>query len=406
MITTPKGVRLHIGIFGRRNVGKSTLINALAGQQVAIVSSQPGTTTDPVEKPIELNPIGPVVLIDTAGLDDSGLVGSARVNRTMQVMERVDLAILVSEAGNWTQFDQGILTLLDQRKIPTIVVINKIDLAPSATVQDVPSKTQVVRLCAAQGIGMEALHEAILRSLPDGYLQEPPLLADLVQPGQMVILVVPIDKAAPKGRLILPQVQAIRDLLDHHLGCLVAKDTELAWALMQLKTDPGLVVTDSQALASVSKIVHERIPLTSFSILFARYKGDLMALVQGAMAVDGLKPGDRVLVAESCSHHPVQDDIGTVKIPRWLNHHVGGQLRFQTAHGHDFPEDLRQYRLVIQCGGCMTNRREVLSRIFRAQQQAVPITNYGLLIAKSLGLLERVLQPFPEALAFYKENSK
>ncbi|MDH7599777.1 MAG: [FeFe] hydrogenase H-cluster maturation GTPase HydF, partial [Sedimentisphaerales bacterium] len=300
----------------------------------------------------------------------------------------------------------GILTLLDQRKIPTIVVINKIDLAPSATVQDVPSKTQVVRLCAAQGIGMEALHEAILRSLPDGYLQEPPLLADLVQPGQMVILVVPIDKAAPKGRLILPQVQAIRDLLDHHLGCLVAKDTELAWALMQLKTDPGLVVTDSQALASVSKIVHERIPLTSFSILFARYKGDLMALVQGAMAVDGLKPGDRVLVAESCSHHPVQDDIGTVKIPRWLNHHVGGQLRFQTAHGHDFPEDLRQYRLVIQCGGCMTNRREVLSRIFRAQQQAVPITNYGLLIAKSLGLLERVLQPFPEALAFYKENSK
>jgi len=405
MMNTPKGLRLHIGIFGRVNVGKSSLINALAGQQVAIVSETPGTTTDPVEKAMELHPLGPVVFIDTAGIDDTGALGLSRIQRTRQVLDRTDLAILVTEPGIWSEYEQQMLRLLQDRRIPVIVAINKVDLADDPQVPQALASEQipVVRICARDARGMEAVREAILRSVPEGYLEQPPILADLVGPSRLAVLVVPIDKEAPKGRLILPQVQAIRDLLDHKMACMVVKDTELEWALTQLRTEPGLVVTDSQAFARVSRIVPEHVPLTGFSILFARYKGDLLTLVKGAMAVDDLRPGDRVLIAESCSHHPIEDDIARVKIPRWLNGHVGGQLEYHTVQGHDFPDDLRPYRLVIQCGGCMTNRREVLGRIMRAQAQGVPITNYGVLIALSLGLLERALGPFPEALSVYKQ---
>ena len=406
MKATPKGNRLHIGLFGRRNVGKSSLLNALTRQQASIVSEVAGTTTDPVEKPMELLPIGPVLFIDTAGIDDLGALGGIRVQRTRQVFDRSDLGIVVVEAGEWSEFEEGILAELLSRRVPPLVVFNKVDLRPPPpeALEDLRSRgIPWVETVANRSLGILELREAIIRFLPDEYLNAPSLLGDLIAAGQVVILVVPIDLEAPKGRLILPQVQAIRDLLDHDALCVVVKERDLPAALDRLRTPPALVVTDSQAFAEVAAATPPDVLLTSFSILFARYKGDLPELVRGALALEELVPGDRILIAEACTHHPIGDDIGRVKIPRWLSQYVGGGLECDQVSGHDFPGDLRPYRLVIHCGACMLNRREMLSRILRCQRANVPITNYGLTIAYSLGIFERALSPFPEALAVYRQ---
>ena len=406
---TPKGFRLHIGIFGRRNVGKSSLLNALPRQQVSIVSEVAGTTTDPVEKPMELLPIGPVLFIDTAGIDDVGALGEMRVARTRQVFDRTDVGIIVLEAGEWGPFEEGMLEELHRREIPIIVVSNKTDLAePPADLAArlKAARVALVRTVASRGEGMLDLREALIRAAPEDFINAPAIIGDLVPAGELVVLVVPIDLEAPKGRLILPQVQAIRDVLDVDAYCMVVKERELRDALDRLRRPPKLVVTDSQGFLKVAGDTPPEIPLTSFSILFARYKGDLLEFVRGAMAIDTLKPGDRVLIAEACTHHPIGEDIGRVKIPRWLTQYVGGKLEITTVQGHDFPDDVSPYRLIVHCGACMWNRREMLSRILRCRKAGVPITNYGLTIACSLGIFERALGPFPAALGAYHEMRK
>jgi len=405
MQSAPKSFRLHIGLFGRRNVGKSSLLNAITRQQAAIVSDQAGTTTDPVEKPMELLPLGPVLFIDTAGIDDVGALGELRVKRTQQVFDRTDLGVLVAEAGEWGEFESEILSELTSREVPVVVVFNKSDLAqpdPAVLAALDAKGVSYVATAASEGVGVLDFREALLENAPEDFVNNPAILGDLVGPGEMAVLVVPIDKEAPKGRLIMPQVQSIRDLLDSGAYCMVVKERELRSALDRLKTPPKLVVTDSQAFLKVAADTPRDIPLTSFSILFARFHGDLITQVTGTMAIDSLKPGDRVLVAEACSHHPIAEDIGRVKIPRWLTQYVGGKLHFDTVQGHDFPEDLPKYKLVVHCGACTTNRREMLSRILRCRQAGVPITNYGLTIAYSLGIFERALEPFPAALETYR----
>jgi len=409
MTTTPKGLRLHIAFFGRRNVGKSSLLNALTRQQVAIVSPVAGTTTDPVEKPMELLPLGPVLFIDTAGIDDIGELGALRVQKTRQVLERTDLAVLVTEAGAWGNFEEEILTELATRKTPTVVVINKTDVQQTdATLSTrfAGQKIPVVKTSAAKGDGVSDLREALLAAAPADFIDNPAILGDLVGPGEMVVLVVPIDKEAPKGRLILPQVQSIRDVLDSDAYCLVTKERELRSALDRLKAPPKLVVTDSQAFLKVAADTPPNVPLTSFSILMSRFKGDLLAQVQGALAIEKLRSGDQVLIAEACAHHPIGEDIGRVKIPRWLTQYTGAKLEFKQVQGRDFPADLSPYKLVIHCGACTWNRREMLSRIWRCQQAGVPITNYGLTIAYSLGIFARALEPFPAAREFYLNAAK
>jgi [FeFe] hydrogenase H-cluster maturation GTPase HydF len=407
--TAPKSFRLHIGIFGRRNVGKSSLLNAITRQQVSIVSEFAGTTTDPVEKPMELLPLGPVLFIDTAGIDDVGALGELRVQRTRQVFNRTDLAVLVAEAGNWGQFEETLLEELRARKIPSIVVFNKTDLAepPAAAVRQLAEKAiPVVRTAAHIGAGTLDFRQALLDHAPDQFVNNPTILGDLVGPGEMAVLVVPIDKEAPKGRLIMPQVQSIRDLLDSDAYCVVVKERELRAALENLKRPPKLVVTDSQAFLKVAADTPRNVPMTSFSILFARFRGDLCAQVEGTLAIDTLKTGDRILVAEHCSHHPIGEDIGRVKIPRWLTQYVGGKLEFTHVQGHDFPEDVTPYQLIVHCGACTANRREMLNRILRCREAGVPITNYGLTIAYSLGIFERALEPFPAALEICKAGDK
>ena len=400
-----KGMRLHVGLFGRRNVGKSSLLNAITRQQVSIVSEQAGTTTDPVEKPMELLPLGPVLFIDTAGIDDVGALGALRVQKTRQVFERTDLGVLVADAAAWGEFEEQILAELGAREIPAIVAFTKVDLArPDASVKERLARESVrfAETSAVDGAGVLDLRQLLLDSAPAEFVDNPKIIADLVGPGELAVLVIPIDKEAPKGRLIAPQVQAIRELLDHKAYCLVVRESELGAALANLKAPPRLVVTDSQAFREVAALTPDDVPLTGFSVLFSRLKGDLAAQVEGALAADRLVPGDRVLVAEACTHHPIGEDIGRVKIPKWLAQHVGGPLVFDTVQGNDFPEDLRGYKLVIHCGACMMNRRGVLSRLLRCRAQGVPITNYGLIIAYSLGLLERALGPFQEVLELYR----
>jgi len=406
---TPRGLRLHIGIFGRRNVGKSSLLNAVTRQDVSIVSEQAGTTTDPVEKPMELLPLGPVLFIDTAGIDDEGALGAQRVERTRRVFDRTDLGVLVAEPRGWGPFEESILQELQSRRVPVVVVFNKIDTGPPEETlrQSLAGRgLAVVQTCATAGEGVLDLRQALLDRAPADFLNQPAIVSDLVGPGELAVLVVPIDKEAPRGRLILPQVQAIRDLLDGDAMCLVVKERELRTALARLNRPPKLVVTDSQAFLKVAGDTPPDVPMTSFSILFARFKGDLITQVQGAAAIDRLRPGDRVLVAEACTHHPIAEDIGRVKIPRWLTQYVGGRLEFEHVQGHDYPEDLSPYRLVIHCGACMTNRREMLSRIMRCRRAGLPITNYGLVIACSLGIFERALQPFPAALEAWRQAAR
>jgi [FeFe] hydrogenase H-cluster maturation GTPase HydF len=405
MSATPKGLRLHIGFFGRRNVGKSSLLNAITRQQVSIVSDVAGTTTDPVEKPMELLPLGPVLFIDTAGIDEAGGLGALRVEKTRQALERTEIAVLVAEPGVWGEFEEGLLADFAARQTPAVVVFNKTDAAaPDAALVERlrASKLRVVLASAITGAGLPELREALLELAPADFIDSPAIVGDLVGPGELAVLVVPIDKEAPKGRLILPQVQAIRDLLDSDALCMVVKERELRTALERLKTPPKLVVTDSQAFLKVAADTPAEIPLTSFSILMARFKGDLTAQVEGTLAIEKLRSGDRILIAEACTHHPIGEDIGRVKIPRWLTQYTGVKLEFETVQGRDFPADLASYKLVIHCGACMWNRRQMLSRILQCQHTGVPITNYGLTIAYSLGIFARALEPFPVALAGYR----
>jgi [FeFe] hydrogenase H-cluster maturation GTPase HydF len=418
MQSTPRSLRLHIGIFGRRNVGKSSLLNAITRQQVSIVSATAGTTTDPVEKPMELLPIGPVLFVDTAGVDDEGALGDLRVERTRAVLERVDIGILVTEAGAWGAFEERLLAELAGRGVPAILAFNKSDLLPAGAGQVLgppgagpdergpcftpPDHVTAVAVSALTGAGLADLREAILRLAPADFFDNRRLVADLVPPGELAVLVVPIDKEAPKGRLILPQVMAIRDLLDGESMTLVVQERELRNALARLSAPPALVVTDSQAFLKVAADVPLGVPMTSFSILMARFQGDLSEQVRGTLGIERLKAGDHVLVAEACSHHPIGEDIGRVKIPRWLTQYVGARLEFSHVQGRDFPADPSPYHLVVHCGNCMGNRREMLSRILRCREAGVPITNYGLTIAYSLGIFERALQPFPAALETFR----
>jgi [FeFe] hydrogenase H-cluster maturation GTPase HydF len=400
----PRGNRLHIALFGRRNAGKSSLLNALTRQDVAIVSEIAGTTTDPVEKPMELLPIGPVVFIDTAGIDDCGALGDLRVQKTRGVFDRADVAIVVAAEGAWGDFEASMLRELQERKTPHVVVFNKADLgSPSAETRQrlAESHTRLVETVATQGTGLLDLREALIELVPKDILDPPAIAADLVPAGELAVLVVPIDMEAPKGRLILPQVQTIRDLLDNDAYCMVVKERELRDALDRLRRPPALVVTDSQAFLRVAADTPRSVKLTSFSILFARHKGDLVEFVRGAMSIDKLQASSRILICEACTHHPIGDDIGRVKIPRWLRQYTGSELEFAHYQGHDFPSDLSGIDLVVHCGSCVHNRREMLSRILKCRRAGVPITNYGLTIAYTLGIFERALEPFPSALAAF-----
>ncbi len=388
---TPKGNRVHIVFVGRRNVGKSSLINALAGQEVALVSSVPGTTTDPVAKAMELLPVGPVLLIDTAGVDDVGDLGQERVRRTTQMLEKADLVVLVTdtldELGKW---DASISQYIARQKLPYIEVLTKVDTWDHSGKAQLPSS--VLAVSSHSGAGIGKLKDRIAQAAPKD-CEEPTIAGDLLSPGETAVLVVPVDKQAPKGRLILPQVQTIRDLLDHGCQALVVRDTELESALATMPVEPQLVITDSQVFHQVAQIVPSHVPLTSFSILFARYKGDLDLLIDGISALAQLQPKDRVLIAEACTHRPTNEDIGRVKIPALLRKRLGNGLEFEWAAGNDFPVDLSRYALVVHCGGCMVNRQTVLARLKRLSQARVPVVNYGMLIAHETGILSRALQP-------------
>ena len=403
----PKSFRLHIGIFGKRNTGKSSLLNALTHQEVSIVSNIAGTTTDPVEKPMEFLPLGPVLFIDTAGIDDVGDIGEKRVKKTMAVFDRTDLGIIVSNFAEWGEYENKLISEFKKRDVPFVVVFNKIDcFKENADITSQLDSAKIAYVCTstAVGKGIPELRQLLLQQAHSDFINRPAILSDLVGAGEAAVLVVPIDKEAPKGRLILPQVQSIRDLLDNDSFCVVVKERELSEALSRFNKPPKLVVTDSQAFLKVAADTPKEIPLTSFSILFARFQADLIEMVRGAMAIEKLKPGDKVLIAEACSHHPVEEDIGKVKIPLWLTQYVGGKLQIDNIRGHDFPENISDYKIIIHCGACMWNRREMLTRIMFARQAGVPITNYGLTIAYSLGIFERALQPFPEALDIYLKS--
>jgi [FeFe] hydrogenase H-cluster maturation GTPase HydF len=403
---TSKAFRLHIGFFGRRNVGKSSLLNAITRQYVSIVSEVAGTTTDPVEKPMELLPIGPVLFVDTAGVDDVGALGAQRIEKTRLAIARSDIGVLVTEAGVWGEFEERLLAELRSHSIPVLVALNKSDLRRDTGEQVarfLREKLPWIELSATTGEGVDAFREKLWELAPAEASESPVVIRDLVGPDETAVLVMPIDKEAPKGRIKQLQAQAIRDLLDGEASCVVVKDGGLVRVLNNMKTPPTLVVTDAQVFDKVAKAVPDSVPLTAFSILLSRLKGDLVAQTKAALAVDSLRPGDKVLIGESCTHHPIEEDIGRVKIPRWLRQCVGGDLHFTHVKGRDFPQDLSPYKLVIHCGACMWNRQEMLNRIRECQRQNVPITNYGLVIAHALGILERALEPFPEALAAYHE---
>lgn len=442
LMRTPKGMRMAIGLFGRRNVGKSSVLNAITSQETSIVSAVAGTTADPVDKPMELLPLGPVLFVDTAGIDDDQeTVGELRTQRTKKVFDRCDMGVIVTEAGTWGAYEDEIAAQLSSRSTPFIIVCNKTDLVPTSTQvpESDPSDPAEIRtprgtvvdsrqealtaacrsalphglqqkplvcMCAAKQIGVLELRQALLDNAPEEFVNDPKIIGDIVDPGSVVILVIPIDKEAPKGRLILPQVQAIRDLLDSRCLSLCVTDEELPRALAALKEPPALVVTDSQAFDKVAAIVPESVPLTGFSVAFARFKGDLPTQALGTLAIDKLTENSRVLIAEACTHHPIEEDIGTVKIPRLLRARVGQGLTIENVRGIDFPEDLSSYDLVIHCGGCTFNRRAVLSRIQACVHAGVPVSNYGLTLAYLMGVFDRSIKAFPGMEQFLEENQR
>ena len=396
--------RVHIGFFGLRNAGKSSVVNAVTGQSLSLVSETKGTTTDPVQKAMELLPIGPVVIIDTPGIDDVGTLGEMRVKRALQVLDKTDIAILVVDAEKGLQqADQELLKLFEKKKIPHITVYNKSDLL--ATVPSLPEKQQekndAIYVSAKSGDQIYELKERIgaLAKAASAKANETRIVADLIQPEDVVVLVVPIDSAAPKGRLILPQQQTIRDVLESGAISVVTRETELPQTLRALGKKPALVITDSQAFQKVNADTPADVPLTSFSILFARYKGDLKEAVHGAAQLDKLQNGDTVLISEGCTHHRQCGDIGTVKLPNWIRNYTGKELSFEFTSGGEFPEDLSPYALVVHCGGCMLNDREMKARIARAVAQNVPITNYGICIAQVHGILKRSVELFSDVAA-------
>ncbi len=394
---TPSGDRLHIGIFGRRNAGKSSVINAMTGQSLSIVSEVKGTTTDPVQKAMELLPLGPVVLIDTPGIDDEGPLGRERVRRSYQMLNKSDLALLVVDAeAGFLPEDRAMLEKIRQKKIPYLIAVNKSDAAASREPDGLPEGEDILWVSAKTGENISRLKERLAALAPQE-THEFPIIADKVQPMDFVVLVIPIDKAAPKGRLILPQQQTIRELLDCGAVPVVCRNTELAGVLAAMPAPPRLVITDSQAFRQVAQTVPQEIPLTSFSILFSRHKGDLEEQVRGVSALDRLRDGDCVLISEGCTHHRQCGDIGTVKLPAWIRQYTGKDLAFAHTSGGEFPEDLSPYRMVVHCGGCMLGDREMKYRIRCAADQGVPIANYGMVIAQTQGILRRSLGIFPEA---------
>lgn len=398
---TPTGDRIHIGFFGRRNAGKSSIVNAVTGQELSVVSDTKGTTTDPVSKAMELLPMGPVTIIDTPGFDDEGALGEKRVQRTRQVLNRTDVAVLVVDGrAGLLDCDRRLIELFRQKNIPYVVAWNKSDLIPPE--QECPP--EALRVSARTGENIFALKERIAH-LGNAEEQKLQLVGNLVQPGQLAVLVIPIDKAAPKGRLILPQQQVLRDILDADGEAICVKEDRLTDTLGKLREKPAVVITDSQVFDTVAAQVPTDIPLTSFSILMARKKGLLEEAVRGAAAIDRLKDGDTVLISEGCTHHRQCDDIGTVKIPRWLGNYTGKQLNIATSSGKSFPEELENYQLVIHCGGCMLSEREVRYRMKCAQDQKVPITNYGIAIAYMKGILRRSIAMFPKLLAELEGNT-
>lgn len=409
--STPSANRVHIGFFGRRNAGKSSVVNAVTGQELAVVSDTKGTTTDPVYKSMELLPIGPVMIIDTPGFDDEGALGELRVRKTKQVLNKTDIAVLVVDATEGKkQCDEELIRIFKEKEIPYIIVNNKADLLSDEISEKVCqnnvseqrkaeqnallSSGQEQYVSALTGAGIYELKECIGKLTPNEDMTLK-IVGDLLHPGDFVVLVVPIDSAAPKGRLILPQQQTIRDVLEANAAAIVVKESELKQTLEQLGRSPAMVITDSQVFERVSEEVSEEIPLTSFSILMARYKGYLETAVNGVAAIDHLKDGDKILISEGCTHHRQCDDIGTVKIPRWLKQHTGKELIIETSSGTEFPEDLTSYALVIHCGGCMLNEREVKYRMKCAEDQKVPFTNYGIAIAQMKGILKRSVELFP-----------
>ena len=392
---TPSSERIQIGFFGRRNAGKSSIVNAVTGQQLAVVSETKGTTTDPVIKTMELLPLGPVVIIDTPGFDDEGSLGALRVKKTKQILNRVDLAVLVIDQTEGMQIcDRELIQIFEEKNIPFLILMNKADLSAETPEISVELREKTISASAVTGEGIQQVKERLGVLLPEK-ADKLLLVGDLVQPGDLVILVIPIDKAAPKGRLILPQQQVIRDLLEADATAICVKEHELRETLQKLGEKPALVITDSQVFAKVSADVPEDIPLTSFSILMARYKGFLEQAVLGVTAVEHLKDHQKILIAEGCTHHKQCDDIGSVKIPRWLRNYTGKQIKIETCSGRDFPEDLSEYALIIHCGGCMLNEREISYRMKCAMDQQIPVTNYGITIAYMQGILKRSIRLFP-----------
>lgn len=410
MLRTPKGLRLQIGIFGKRNAGKSSLFNLLAKQKAAIVSDTPGTTADPVEKAVEWHELGPVLLIDTAGIDDdAGLLGALRSEKTRQIFDRVDLALIVAEGESFGEWEEKLLNIFREKKCPSIVVFNKSDkIQPAPELTEDLKKRNIpsVAISAFTGEGEELLRKEVILHAPEGFFKEQQLLGDLFAPGETLLFVTPIDIEAPKGRMILPQVQCLRDALDHRGKVIFCKEDQVKETIEGLKMPPSLVVTDSQVFGSVSPRVPAEIPLTSFSILMARLKGDLALFAAGSAKIDHLKNGDKILIAEACSHHPTGEDIGRVKIPNLLRKKSGKDLEFIHVQGHDFPADLSPYALIIHCGACTFNAREMLSRQLECVRQGKALTNYGISIAGCLGILERALGPFPEALEAFGNACK
>lgn len=399
LTTTPSGERIHISLFGCRNAGKSSLINALTGQKLAIVSDYKGTTTDPVSKAMELLPLGPVLLTDTPGLDDVGELGAMRMEKTWQVLGKTDIALLVVDASQGlNEEDHALLARLKEQKLPRLVVMNQCDRLPENAPRPSLEGEETLWVSAATGENIHELKEAIARLKPDA-ARERHIVADLLSPCDRVVLVTPIDEAAPKGRLILPQQQTVRDILDAGAMAFVTRETELPQTLDALKEPPRMVITDSQAFAKVSKDVPETVPLTSFSILFARYKGSLEQAVRGVTALDQINDGDKILISEGCTHHRQCNDIGTVKLPRWIRQKTGKEPQFAFTSGGEFPQDLTPYRLIVHCGACMLNEREMQSRNRRAAEQGVPMTNYGILIAYVTGILKRSVELFPDIAA-------
>lgn len=401
MNQTPASERVHVSFFGKRNAGKSSIINAVTGQDLAIVSSVMGTTTDPVYKTMELLPLGPVMVIDTPGIDDEGELGALRVRKSYQVLNKTDIAILVidSTAGKGEE-ELELIHRFHKKGIPYLIVYNKIDLLSTEKIKDLAMSVRAgeVLVSASDGMNIQELKEKIASLKPED-THKYPLIQDLIEPLDLVILVVPIDKAAPKGRLILPQQQTIRDILERGALSLVVRDTELKSTLDHFLAQgvcPKLVVTDSQSFARVSKAVPENITLTSFSILFSRYKGELETQLKGIAALSSIEDGDRILITEGCTHHRQCGDIGTCKMPEWIRNYTGKKPVFEFTSGTEFPDDVSSYKMVVHCGGCMLNEREMKYRIACCQDQGVPITNYGILIAQVTGILKRSLGPFPE----------